>query len=71
MDAPVSLLNSRDVFTVTDLQAILCIGRSNAYELVRTGEIESFHPGKNCRSIRIRRESLIDFINKNRFFIDG
>ena len=50
-----------DVVTVKDLCKMLNIGRNNAYELVRCGEISSLKIG---RQIRISKESIIAFISK-------
>ena len=47
------------VLTVEDLMPILLIGRNAAYELVRSGVIESFRIGKQ---IRITKESLIKYL---------
>lgn len=48
------------VLCVEDLTTILCIGRNNAYELVRSGRIRSIRIGKQ---IRIPREAVQEFLN--------
>ena len=57
--------NYPDVVTVQDLCKMLNIGRNNAYELIRCGEIKSIKIG---RQIRISKESIIEFIFKNEKF---
>ena len=52
-----------DVVTVKDLCKMLNIGRNNAYELIRCGEITSLKIG---RQIRISKQSIIDFISKDK-----
>ena len=47
------------IMTVEDLMPILLIGRNTAYELVRSGEIQSLRVG---RQIRISRDALIAFL---------
>ena len=47
------------VMTVEDLMPILLIGRNTAYDLVRSGEIQSIRVG---RQIRISRDALIAFL---------
>ena len=47
------------IMTVEDLMPILLIGRITAYELVRSGEIQSIRVG---RQIRISRDALIAFL---------
>ena len=46
---------------VEDLMPILGIGRNNAYELIRSGQIRSVRIG---RQIRIPREALLEFLRK-------
>ncbi len=46
--------------TVDELQPILRIGRSTAYELVKSGKIRSFHVQ---RQLRITKQALIEFMN--------
>ena len=47
------------IMTVEDLMPLLLIGRTTAYELVRSGEIKSIRIG---RQIRITRDALIEFL---------
>ena len=47
------------VLTVEDLMPVLLIGRNAAYELVRSGAIESFRIGKQ---IRITKESAKKYL---------
>ena len=47
------------IMKVEDLMLILLIGRNTAYELVRSGEIQSLRVG---RQIRISRDALIAFL---------
>lgn len=47
------------VLTVEDLMLVLRIGRNAAYELVRSGAIESFRIGKQ---IRITKESVKKYL---------
>ena len=50
------------IMKVEDLMPILLIGRNTAYELVRSGEIQSIRVG---RQIRISRDALIAFLENN------
>ena len=50
-----------DAVTVKQICEMLNIGRNNAYELVRTGEIKSIAIG---RQIRIPKENVISFIRE-------
>ena len=47
------------IMTVEDLMPILLIGRNTAYDLIRSGEIQSIRVG---RQIRISRDALIAFL---------
>ena len=47
------------IMKVEDLMSILLIGRNTAYDLVRSGEIQSIRGG---RQIRISRAALIAFL---------
>ena len=49
------------IMKVEDLMPILLIGRNTAYELVRSGEIQSIRVG---RQIRISRDALIEYIKQ-------
>lgn len=50
----------KDVLTVDDVKDILGIGKNKAYELVRSGKIESLEIGKKYR---IPKVFLINYIN--------
>lgn len=47
--------------TVDEVAQVLRIGRNNAYELVRCGEIRSIKVG---RYIRVPKESLVDYLSR-------
>lgn len=51
-----------DVLTVQDVMTILHIGRSKAYELLRTNEIPSMKIGKKYI---VPKHLLIDFLSNN------
>ncbi len=46
--------------SIDDLMSVLKIGRSTAYDLVRTGKIRGVKVG---HQIRITREALLGFLN--------
>ena len=46
--------------TVEDLMPVLCIGRNTAYDLVRSGQIQSLRIG---HQIRIPRDAVVKFIS--------
>lgn len=48
------------VLTVEDLMPVLSIGRNTAYDLVRSGQIQSLRIG---RQIRIPRNAVIQYIS--------
>ncbi len=48
-----------DVVTVPQLMKMLSVGRQAAYELVHSGEIQSFKVGK---SIKIPKIKIIEYI---------
>ena len=48
------------VLRVEDLMSVLDIGRNTAYELVRSGQIESIRVG---RQLRITKQALVAFLN--------
>ncbi|WP_293970331.1 helix-turn-helix domain-containing protein [uncultured Ruminococcus sp.] len=52
-----------DVLTVQDVMTILHIGRSKAYELLRTNEIPSMKIGKKYI---VPKHLLIDFLSNNK-----
>ena len=47
---------------VEDLMPILGIGRSTAYELVRSGQIRSIRIG---RQLRVPRDAVVEFLGRN------
>lgn len=49
------------VVKVEDLMPILGICRNTAYELVRSGQIRSFHIGRN---IRVPREAIVEYLSR-------
>jgi excisionase family DNA binding protein len=51
------------VMTITELAAILRIGKTMAYELCQSRQIRSFKIGKN---VRVFREDLTAWINSQR-----
>ena len=50
------------IYSITDLQCILNIGRTKAYELVTTNKIKAFRIGRNWK---ITETSLKEFINNS------
>ena len=52
-----------DVLTVQDVMMILHIGKSKAYELLRTNEIPSMKIGKKYI---VPKHLLIDFLSNNK-----
>ena len=50
-----------DVLTVSDLQEILSIGRSGAYDLLRTGAIPSIKIGKKYR---IPKDAVLHYLSQ-------
>ncbi|WP_080831893.1 helix-turn-helix domain-containing protein [Cohnella massiliensis] len=51
-----------EILTVNELAEMLKIGLNTAYNLVKSGEIQSF---KVNHSYRIQRSAVIDFIIEN------
>ncbi len=49
----------KDIVTIEELQEMLRIGRSKAYQLLRSGSIKAFHNG---RIWMIPKQSVVDFI---------
>lgn len=47
------------LLTVHDLASVLRIGRNAAYQMVKNGDIQSLHVGRN---IRIPRNALVQFL---------
>ena len=50
-----------DILTVKDLQAVLSIGRSTAYAILHSGELQYITIG---RQIRIPKKYLLDYLQK-------
>lgn len=50
-----------DILTVKDLQKILSIGRSKAYSVLHSGELQYITIG---RQIRIPKKYLLDYLRK-------
>ncbi len=57
----------KDVLTVQQLQDALSIGRTKAYALLRSREIQSFKSG---RQIRIPKQAILDYIDKSCYNTD-
>ena len=51
--------NYPDILSVNDIRRALGIGRTKAYELVRSGEIRSIRVGG---AIRVPKKSLLDYL---------
>ncbi len=51
--------NYDDIVTLSDMMEILAIGRNKAYDLLRSGQINSFKIGK---AYRIPKVALKDFV---------
>lgn len=52
-----------DLLSVKDVQKALRIGRSTAYKLLESGELQSFKIGS---TYRVTKTYLIEFISKNK-----
>ncbi len=50
-----------EILKAEDVASILRIGRVKAYELLKTGEIQSIKVGR--RNIRTTKKALINYIN--------
>lgn len=48
------------ILTIKDIMEIFSIGKSQAYKLLHSGELEYFKLGRN---IKIPKSSVIDYIN--------
>ncbi len=60
-----------DLLTVKELQTLLKIGRNQAYQIIKIGDIKCFRIGK---SIRIPKRSVIEYIERtcyNDWAVDG
>lgn len=53
-------MNNRLLYKVKEVAEMLGIGRSKAYELVRTGEIPSVRVGA---SLRVRGQDVQDYVD--------
>lgn len=53
--------------TVADLQRVLQIGRSSAYQRIKTKQIENIRIG---RSIRIPKAFVMEFMEANSFTVE-
>lgn len=60
MRAATMLRGYPDLLTVQDIQNILHIGRSTAYKLVRSGEVESFRIGSTYRIPKTKLRGFIE-----------
>ena len=49
----------KDIVTIEELQEMLRIGRSKAYQLLRSGHIKAFHDG---RVWLIPKQSVIEYV---------
>ena len=56
-----------DLLTVKDLQKILSIGRSKAYSILHSGELQYITIG---RQIRIPKKYLLDYLRKMSYNTD-
>ena len=54
--------NYNDILTVDDVAEILKIGSTQAYKIIRNGELKAFKEGK---SWKIPKIALIDYIKKH------
>ena len=55
-----------DIMNVKQLQYALHIGRSSAYKLLKSNQIEHFFIG---RSIRILKKSVVEFVCRGRISV--
>ena len=60
-DRGVSFENLPLVLRVEDLANVLCISRNTAYDLIRSGKIQSIRIGRNYR---IPREALAEYLKR-------
>ena len=66
--SPFCLHDLPDVLTVTQMQAVLHIGRKAAYDLIRTGTVKHLRIGK---SIRIPKRFLLEYMETSCYNIDA
>lgn len=59
IEGPAWLDNVPDVLTIEDVAAVLRVGRSAAYELVRTGDLFAIRVG---RSLRVPKLALVAYM---------
>lgn len=53
-----------DILTVKDLQAVLSIGRSKAYSILHSGDLQYITIG---RQIRIPKKYLLDYLQRKSY----
>ena len=62
MSSETVLLSFPDLMSVQDLMSAFGIGRTKAYELIRSGALQSIKIG---RAVRVLKISAVDFLLKN------
>lgn len=55
---------SPQIYSVKDLQQLLCVSHNTAYALVRSGQIRSIRIG---RTYKIPKEAVDEFLRKTSF----
>ncbi|HZB08744.1 MAG TPA: helix-turn-helix domain-containing protein [Rubrobacter sp.] len=56
--------NEQEFISLNELQEILAIGRTKAYDLVTSGDLPAVRIG---RSIRISKQDLTDWLERQRY----
>lgn len=56
--------NRPQIYSVKDLQQLLCVSHNTAYALVRSGQIRSIRIG---RTYKIPKEAVEEFLRKTSF----
>jgi excisionase family DNA binding protein len=56
--------NEQEFISLNELQEILAIGRTKAYDLVTSGDLAAVRIG---RSIRISKQDLTDWLERQRY----
>ena len=56
--------NEQEYISLNELQEILAIGRTKAYDLVTSGDLPAVRIG---RSIRISKQDLTDWLERQRY----
>jgi excisionase family DNA binding protein len=56
--------NEQEFISLNELQKILAIGRTKAYDLVTSGDLPAVRIG---RSIRISKQDLTDWLERQRY----